>query len=73
MARKGFGSELWKTTQGVRLGKDGGNKAPVRASSRQGIVVGHSAVSKSDARRRRSGEVTEGARRGFLRRLFGRR
>ncbi|XVX18918.1 hypothetical protein ACQP1U_11270 [Actinomycetota bacterium] len=72
MARRGFGSELWKTTQGVRLGKDGGIKAPVRANSRQGIVVGDPAVSRSDARRRQRDEAAGDAPRGLLRRLFGR-
>jgi hypothetical protein len=45
----GFGSGLWKNVQAIKLGKDGGIEAPVRASSQQGIVVGVDAVAASDA------------------------
>lgn len=49
MAKDGFGSELWKSVQAVRFGKDGGIEVPVRANGRQGIVFGATAVAKSDA------------------------
>lgn len=49
MAKEGFGAELWKSVQAVRFGKDGGIDIPVRANGRQGIVVGATAVAKSDA------------------------
>lgn len=54
MAKGGFGSELWKNVSAVRLGKDGGIKAPVRANSKQGIVVGLNAVARSDAALRKA-------------------
>jgi len=49
MGNGGFGSDLWKNVQAVKLGRHGGIEAPVRANSRQGIVLGQDAVAKSDA------------------------
>ena len=49
MADNGFGAELWKSLRAVKFGKDGGIEVPVRANGRQGIVVGATAVAKSDA------------------------
>jgi hypothetical protein len=40
MADQGFGSDLWKNLQEIKLGEDGGVDAPVRANGRDGIVVG---------------------------------
>ncbi|WP_406831996.1 hypothetical protein ABEG17_03995 [Pedococcus sp. KACC 23699] len=50
MPDDGFGSSLWKNVQAVKLGEDGGIQAPVRANSRQGIVVGVDATKASDGR-----------------------
>jgi hypothetical protein len=44
----GFGSNLWKNLQAVKLGDDGGIEAPVRANGRDGIVVGSDAVANLD-------------------------
>jgi hypothetical protein len=52
MAEQGFGSGLWKNVQAIRLGKDGGIEAPVRADGRDGIVAGMSHVAEVDGRRR---------------------
>lgn len=52
MAEKGFGSGLWKNVQAVKLGKDGGIEAPVRANDRDGIVAGVNHVAEADARGR---------------------
>ena len=49
MANDGFGSELWKNVQSIKLGKKGEIEAPVRANGRDGIVVGVDQVSKSQA------------------------
>lgn len=49
MAKNGFGSELWKSVQAVRFGKAGGIEVPVRANGRHGIVLGATAVARSDA------------------------
>ena len=49
MADKGFGSDLWKNLQAVKLSKDGGLEAPVRANGKDGIVVGVDAVAASEA------------------------
>ena len=51
MPNDGFGSSLWKHVQSVKLGTNGGIEAPVRANSRQGIVIGVDAVAPSDAAR----------------------
>ena len=46
---KGFGEDLWKNVQAVKLGRDGGLEAPVRGDGEQGIRVGLDAVSKAAA------------------------
>ena len=72
MPNDGFGSSLWKNVQAVRLGKEGGIEAPVRANSRQGIVIGVDAVEASDASQ--AGKTAPRAQdsRGFWRRVFRR-
>ena len=37
---KGFGEDLWRNAQAVRLDNIGALQAPVRADGRRGIVVG---------------------------------
>jgi hypothetical protein len=49
MPDKGFGADLWKNLQAIKLGRDGGIEAPVRANERDGIVVGLDSVAKADA------------------------
>jgi hypothetical protein len=49
MADDGFGSDLWKHLQGIKLGHDGGIEAPARTNARDGIVVGRDAVAAADA------------------------
>jgi hypothetical protein len=51
MPNKGFGSDIWKNVQAVRFGKDGGIEAPVRANTRDGIVIGNDAIAANDASR----------------------
>jgi hypothetical protein len=68
----GFGSTLWKNVQAVMLGKDGGIEAPVRANSRQGIVVGIDAIRASDASQAASTAASPGKSPGFWRRFFRR-
>ncbi len=72
MSKGGFGSDLWKNVSAIKLGKDGGIEAPVRANSRQGIVVGLDAVAKSDAALRRADEAEARPRRRGWRRLLRR-
>lgn len=36
----GFGSELWKQMQKVRIDRDGTFRAPVKANGKDGIVIG---------------------------------
>ncbi len=48
MADKGFGSELWKNVQSVKLDKVGALRAPVRADGKRGIVVGIDAIAEAD-------------------------
>lgn len=48
MTDDGFGSGLWKNLQSVKLGKDGGIEAPVRADGRDGIVVGLDAIEQQE-------------------------
>lgn len=43
----GFASEIWDNVRSVRLGKHGGIEAPVRASSRDGILIGKRAIVRS--------------------------
>jgi hypothetical protein len=69
MADKGFGSDLWKNVQAIRLGKDGGIEAPVRANGRDGIVVGVDRVAEVDAR---LPDATTPSSPGFVRRLLNR-
>jgi hypothetical protein len=71
---KGFASGLWKNVQAIRLGKDGGIEAPVRADGRDGIVVGvnHVADAEADAERRTrtaAAEQEQQKRRGWWARL----
>ena len=49
MPDDGFGSDLWKNLQEIKLGQDGGIEAPVRANDRDGVVVGLDAVAAADA------------------------
>jgi hypothetical protein len=49
MPDDGFGSDLWKNLQGIKLGHDGGIEVPVRANDRDGVVVGLNAVAAVDA------------------------
>jgi hypothetical protein len=72
MPKDGFGSSLWKNVQAVKLGKDGGIEAPVRANSRQGIVVGVDAVRASDAAQAAGTAATPAKSPGFWRRFFRR-
>lgn len=37
---KGFGTDLWKQMQKVRIDRDGTYRAPVKANGRDGIVIG---------------------------------
>ena len=46
---KGFGEDLWKNVRAVRLVRDGGIEAPVRADGDRGIVVGIDAVARGEA------------------------
>jgi hypothetical protein len=66
MATKGFGSDTWKNVQAVKLGKGGGLEAPVRANSRDGIVIGIDAIAASDNSRK----AETRSRPGLLRRLL---
>jgi hypothetical protein len=49
MADEGFGSDLQKFVEAIKLGHDGGIEVPVRASERDGIVVGLNHVAAADA------------------------
>ena len=69
MSKGGFGSDLWKNVNAVKLGKHGGIEAPVRANSRQGIVVGLDAVAKSDASARNGEQEAPRPRRRWRRLL----
>lgn len=48
MAEQGFGSELWKNVQAVRLTSDGSLQAPVSVSGSEGIVVGVDALAEAE-------------------------
>lgn len=72
MPNDGFGSSLWKNVQAVKLGKGGGIEAPVRASSRQGIVVGVDAVRASGAAQAAGTAATPAESPGLWRRFFRR-
>lgn len=72
MPDDGFGSALWKNVQAVKLGKDGGIEAPVRANGREGIEVGLDAIVEGEKRTAEGHRADVApARRGW-RRLFGR-
>jgi hypothetical protein len=49
MPDEGFGSDLWQNLQAIKLGRDGGIEAPVRANDRDGVVVGLDAVAAAGA------------------------
>ena len=72
MSKGGFGSELWKNVEAVKFGKGGGIEVPVRANSRQGIVVGVSAVTNSDAAVATQPSPRSRGRSRLWRRVFGR-
>ena len=72
MPNGGFGSVLRKNVQAIKLGKDGGIEAPVRANSRQGIVVGVDAVAASDAAHPVKAPSATGKSRRLLRRILRR-
>ncbi|MEO6790072.1 MAG: hypothetical protein ABI187_03820 [Ornithinibacter sp.] len=73
MPKGGFGSDLWKTVQAVKVSKQGGIEVPVRANSRQGIVVGVDAVAKSDAAQHAGPSSTRRTPRRVWGGFFGRR
>jgi hypothetical protein len=50
MPDEGFGAGLWKNVRAIRLARDGGIEAPVRANHRDGVVVGLDQVAEADAR-----------------------
>lgn len=72
MPNDGFGSSLWKSVQGVKLGKDGGIEVPVRANSQQGMVIGADAVAASDASQPATTPGSSVGRPRFWRRMFRR-
>lgn len=72
MPNEGFGSSLWRNVQAVKLGKDGSIEAPVRANSRQGIVVGVDVVRASDAAQAVGIAATPAKSPGGWRRFFRR-
>jgi hypothetical protein len=49
MAEEAFGSDLWKSAQSIKFGKDGEIGAPVRVNGRDGIVVGFDQVAAAEA------------------------
>lgn len=72
MPDDGFGSELWKNLQSVKVGKDGGMEAPVRANGREGIVVGLDAVAESENSRLQDAPATAESSRRWWKRLLRR-
>ncbi|WP_146207237.1 hypothetical protein [Nocardioides silvaticus] len=48
MTDKGFGSDLWKNMQALKLNKHGAIEAPIRANGKDGIVVGVDAVKRAE-------------------------
>lgn len=72
MPSDGFGSSLWKNVQAVKLGKDGGIEVPVRANSRQGIVIGVDAIAASDTSHPAATPGRGDGHPGFWRRWFRR-
>jgi len=71
MAQKGFGSDLWKNVNAVRL-KDGAIQVPVRAGSKTGIVAGVDAVASADKKARSAPASESPAPRSWWRRLIRR-
>ncbi|GAA4728699.1 hypothetical protein GCM10025782_29350 [Pedococcus ginsenosidimutans] len=72
MPDNGFGSSLWKNVQAVKLGRDGGLEVPVRANSREGIVIGADAVAASEVSTPAATPARGDRSPGFWRRLFRR-
>ena len=72
MPDEGFGSNLWKNAQAIKLGRDGGIDAPVRASDRDGVVAGVEHVSEVDGRVRDEAAPSPPPRRGWWARLWRR-
>jgi len=70
MPDKGFGSDLWRNLQAIKLGKDGGIEAPVRASDRDGVVVGVEHVAEAERVRSRDAVLPERRERGRWARLL---
>jgi hypothetical protein len=70
MPDKGFGSDLWRNLQAIKLGKDGGIEAPVRASDRDGVVVGVEHVAEAERVRSRDAVPPEPRKRGRWARLL---
>jgi hypothetical protein len=62
MPENGFGSELWRNVQAVKLGPDGEIQAPVRADGREGIVVGVDHVADSDAEAARESQAAQASK-----------
>ena len=69
---QGFGEGLWKNVQAIKLGKDGGIEAPVRADGEHGIVVGVDAIANASPDERDKATRTPGWMRTRLRRLLRR-
>ena len=70
MPDDGFGAELWKNLQSVKLGEDGGIEVPVRANGRDGIVVGLDAIAQSENARREEAPPPADSSRRWWKRLF---
>ena len=70
MADEGFGSDLWKNVQAIKLGDDGGIEAPVRANDRDGVVAGVNHVAAADAAPVSDDAPTAPRRRGWWARLL---
>lgn len=70
MPDKGFGSDLWRNLQAIKLGKDGGIAAPVRANDRDGVVVGVEHVAEAERVRSRDVAPPEPRKRGLWARLL---
>jgi hypothetical protein len=48
MTDDGFGSELWKNVQAVKLGQGGSVELPVRADGTNGIVLGGDSIAANE-------------------------
>lgn len=53
----GFGSDLWKQMQKVRIEKDGTLRAPVKVTGEDGIVIGEPPLDPLAQRTRKPGLV----------------